>query len=151
LQASLVAHGEWHAKYHPRSPWFLPSPVDDSQAVSIDSLADALAKLPGRKVTSHGGRAFFMLRSAALTGPAMGELPMKLATPPAEQRWHAFMAACLQTGRTARVQNCLGCLAGARVGNRCHQILRVDRSDISPPATNRITAHSDDFGHLIRN
>jgi len=60
LEALLVAHAKWHNHFHPASPWFFPSPKNDARPVSIDLLAHALALLPGKKVTSHGGRAFYV-------------------------------------------------------------------------------------------
>ena len=60
LNAVMKAHKAWKAAHYPDSPLFFPSPVDPSQPVGSEALAHALGHLPGKKVTSHGARAFYV-------------------------------------------------------------------------------------------
>ena len=60
LQAVLKAHALWKKIKFPNSPCFFPSAKDPSQPVGGDSLAHTLGRLRGKKVTSHGARAFFV-------------------------------------------------------------------------------------------
>jgi len=70
----LEAHEKWKQAFYPASPWYFPSPYDPSQPVDISALSHALCRLRkpsgrgkekrpakiGRKITSHGCRAFYV-------------------------------------------------------------------------------------------
>lgn len=63
LRAVLDAHFAWKAKNYAMSPWFFPGPQDPTKPVGLTALAHALlrvCKKLGRKVTSHGFRAFYV-------------------------------------------------------------------------------------------
>lgn len=63
LRAVLDALFAWKAKRYPKSPWFFPSNQDPNKHVGSTALAHALlrvCKKLGRKVTSHGFRAFYV-------------------------------------------------------------------------------------------
>jgi hypothetical protein len=60
LRAVMGAHRDWLEKHHPGCAIFFPSPGDSSKVVGSESLAHALERLPGKKITSHGGRAFYV-------------------------------------------------------------------------------------------
>ena len=56
----MKAHASWKAAKFPYTKIFFPSSEEPSKPVGGDSLAHALGRLPGRKMTSHGGRAFYV-------------------------------------------------------------------------------------------
>jgi hypothetical protein len=60
LRTVMEAHRAWQEAKYPGCKLFLPSPVDPTMPVGSEALAHALGKLPGKKVTSHGGRAFYV-------------------------------------------------------------------------------------------
>ena len=60
LRAVMDAHKGWLEENYPGCTLFFPSPVDPTMPVGSEALAHALGKLPGKKVTSHGGRAFYV-------------------------------------------------------------------------------------------
>lgn len=64
LAAWLEAHKEWKQQRYPDSPWFFPNyRQPDAKPVDIGALAQALRrrrKPIGKKITSHGMRAFYV-------------------------------------------------------------------------------------------
>lgn len=63
LSAVLEAHAAWHAVRHPDNPWFIPG-EHIGQPMGRRALALALYHIRnqiGRKITSHGMRAFYVL------------------------------------------------------------------------------------------
>lgn len=63
LKALLKAHAVWHALRHPNNPYFIPG-KQAGQPMKRRSLAHALGQLRariGKKTTSHGMRAFYVL------------------------------------------------------------------------------------------
>jgi hypothetical protein len=62
LKAVMDAHMAWRDKKYPGCTLFFPSPVNPSVVVGTESLAHALGRLDGKKLTSHGARAWFVTR-----------------------------------------------------------------------------------------
>lgn len=64
LKQTFEAFSKWHKFKHPESPWYFPSPRVPDQAVDESCLSHAMAKriskALGRKITSHGLRAFYV-------------------------------------------------------------------------------------------
>jgi hypothetical protein len=63
LAAILKAHRQWKAERFPDSPWFFPSYKDTKSCLSICALGQSLRQKRetlGRKITSHGLRAFYV-------------------------------------------------------------------------------------------
>jgi integrase len=64
LAAVLDASAKWRAQCAPDSPWYFPSPADPSKPLGSESIAHALIRISkkyGRKLRSHGARAFYVL------------------------------------------------------------------------------------------
>ena len=55
LRAVMDAHRAWQEAKYPGCTLFFPSPVDPIMPMGSEALAQALGKLPGRKVASHSG------------------------------------------------------------------------------------------------
>ncbi len=63
LAAILKAHQQWKKDRFPDSPWYFPSYRNEGKCVDICALSQSLRqkrKTLGRKITSHGLRAFFV-------------------------------------------------------------------------------------------
>jgi integrase len=64
----LIAHSAWKEFRFPHSPWFFPSPIHPQMPVGKGALAQALRrKFKGKRLTSHGARAYYVTALDALT------------------------------------------------------------------------------------
>ena len=65
LKSVLKAHAVWHAARYPNSPWYFPGREEPNlKPIGKGALAHRLNQLRsqiGRKITSHGMRAFYVL------------------------------------------------------------------------------------------
>lgn len=59
MRAVIQAHHAWHRSQWPDSPWWFPG-KSGGLPLTGSALTRALSRIPGRKVTSHGLRAYFV-------------------------------------------------------------------------------------------
>src|SRR6185369_6665922 len=60
LAAVLKAHAAWKSVKNPKSKLFFPSAKTPDEPVGNDSLAHRLERLSGKKLISHGARAWYV-------------------------------------------------------------------------------------------